>query len=302
MDRVQILYLSHLYYRLPAVIPYVVVGGHFWATMTNEAVKLDGGPRTGDFTATAESRTWDHRFYAGMAFLIAIGVFAGFTPTYYARSYFHSPAIPVWVQIHGAVFTGWMVLYLLQNLLAMNGGMRLHRNLGVVGIILSSSVVFFGSAVTLNAAREGRYFPFPDSYGLLAVSFGQMLLFAVFVSFGLLLRRDGETHKRLMLMAPQLFFFPAFGRLLHGINWLTIFLALSFFLAGPIYDLFRRRRVHTAYRWGVPLLILTMPPFSMMASHNSMFRHFTDSLTGHQMAPVPASMAPPAGHSGYVAR
>jgi hypothetical protein len=264
----------------------------FEGTMTNETVALDGGRKIGKFVATAESRTWDHRFYTLIAFLIAMGVFAGFTPTYYARSYFHSPAIPVWVQIHGAVFTGWIVLYLLQNLLAMNGGMRLHRSLGVVGIILAASVVFFGSAVTLSAAREGRCFPFPDSYGLLAVSFGQILLFAVFVSFGLLLRRDGQTHKRLMLMAPQLFFFPSFGRLLHGINWPTICLALCFFLAGPIYDIFSRRRVHAAYRWGVPLLILTMPPFSVMASHNSMWRHFTDSLTGHQTALVPARFAP----------
>jgi hypothetical protein len=261
-------------------------------TMANETVELDGKPKSGNFVAKAESRTWDHCFYTGMAFLIAVGVFAGFTPTYYARSYFHSPAIPLWVQIHGAVFTGWIALYLLQNLLAMNGGMRLHRNLGGVGIILSASVVFFGSAVTLSAAREGRYFPFSDSYGLLAVSFGQMLLFAVFVSFGLLLRRDGETHKRLMLMAPQLFFFPSFGRLLHGINWLTISLAVCLFLTGPIYDIFRRRHVHAAYRWGVPLLLLSMPPFSVMASHNSMWRHLTDSLTGHQTAPVPASVGP----------
>ena len=56
---------------------------------------------------------------------------------------------------------------------------------------------------------------------MLAISSGQMLLFAGFVSLGLLLRRDSETHKRLLMMAPMLFFFPAFGRLLHGINPLT---------------------------------------------------------------------------------
>lgn len=85
-----------------------------------------------------------------MAFAIAGGLFAGFLPTYYARSYFHSPAVPFWVEVHGAVFTAWMLLYLLQNLLAMNGGMKLPRNLGWSGAVLSSAVVVFGFAVFIR--------------------------------------------------------------------------------------------------------------------------------------------------------
>ena len=81
-----------------------------------------------------------------------------------------------------------------------------------------------------------------------------------------------------MLMAPMLFFFPSFGRLLHGINPLTLSLALGFYLAGPVYDWVTRRRVHTAYRWGVPLLILTMPPFPFMVSHAAAWHGFVDRL------------------------
>ncbi len=244
--------------------------------MANRTATLDHRPKLEAFVATAENRTRDHRFYSGMALAITIGVFAGFTRTYYARTYFNSPAIPLWVEIHGAVFTAWMLLYLLQNLLAMNGAMRLHRNLGLAGAILSAAVVFFGCAVTLSAGSAGRFFPFPDIYSHFAVNFSQMLLFAFLVSIGLLQRRDGETHKRLMLMAPQLFFFPAFGRLLHGINALTLLLALCFYLAGPLYDLLSRGRVHVAYRWGVPLLILTMPPFGVFESHAGLWRAFID--------------------------
>jgi len=225
-------------------------------------------------------KTLDHRFYTGMAFAMAAGVFAGFTPTYYARSYFHSPAIPLWVEIHGVVFTAWILFYLLQNLLAMNGGMKLHRNLGMVGGALAVGVVVLGTAVTVRAAMLGRFFPFPDSYSLLSVSIAQMALFAVFISIGLVKRRDGESHKRLIVMANQLFFFPAFGRLLHGVNGTTLLLAMCFFLAGPLYDLITRRRIHTAYRWGVPLLILTMPPFTVMASHLGLWRQLVEKLLG----------------------
>lgn len=241
-------------------------------------MRRGGGKKIKTFFVTSESRKRDHRFCTAMALATAAGIIAGFAPTYYARGYFHSPVIPFPVEIHGAIFTAWLILYLLQNLLAMYGGMRLHRNLGVVGLILCAGVVLSGSAVALRQARQGRFFPFPDTSSLLAVSFEQMLLFAVFVFSGLLLRRDGETHKRLMLMASQLFFFPSFGRLLHGINGLTIALALCFYFAGPIYDLYSRHRVHVAYLWGVPFLILTMPPFTVMASHAGVWRDFVSAL------------------------
>lgn len=100
-------------------------------------------------------RRVDHRFYTGMAFAISAGVFAGFTRTYYARSYFHSPAVPFWVHIHGLVFTAWILFYLLQNLLAMYGGMRLHRSLGILGGLLASAVVVLGLAEA-EARIRGR--------------------------------------------------------------------------------------------------------------------------------------------------
>ena len=223
-------------------------------------------------------RELDHRFFTGMALAIAAGVFAGFTRTYYAREYFHSPIVPFWVHVHGMIFTGWILFYLLQNLLAMYGKMKLHRSLGVLGGLLACGVVLMGTAVALRQARQGRFFPFPDVYSLLAVSFGQMALFAVFIYLGLRLRRDGETHKRLILMATQLFFFPAFGRLFQGIHPFTLSLAMCFYLAGPLYDLLSRGSVHRAYRWGVPLLIFTMPPFAVVASHTSAWHNLIDFL------------------------
>ena len=228
---------------------------------------------TQSIVPAARRRELDHRFYTGMAFAMAAGVFAGFMKTYYAKTYFHSPTIPFWVHVHGAVFTGWILYYLLQNLLAMYGQMRLHRSLGILGGLLASGVVVFGSAIALRQAHQGRFFPFPDEYSLLAVSFGQMTLFAIFIYFGLRLRRDPETHKRLILMSTQLFFFPAFGRLLRGINLLTLGIALCFYFAGPVYDLLSRGSIHRAYRWGVPLLVLSMPPFAVIASHASAWRY-----------------------------
>ncbi len=248
--------------------------------MANQVMAVEEHRSELSFAQGARRRKLDHRFYTVMAFAMAGGVFAGFARTYYAKSYFHTPEIPLWVHIHGAVFTAWIIFYLLQNLLAMNGGMKLHRKLGITGGVIATGVVLLGSAITVRQARGGNSFPFPDAYSLLAVSFAQMLLFGIFISLGLWLRRDSETHKRLILMSSQLFFFPAFGRLLHGINATTLSIAMCFYLAGPVYDLITRRRIHPAYRWGVPLLILTMPPFMVMLSQATLWHSIVARLIG----------------------
>jgi hypothetical protein len=232
------------------------------------------------FIPSAHSRRRDHRFYTFMALAMAAGIFGGFFPTYYGKTFVHTPAIPLIVHLHGAAFTAWILFYVLQNLLAMYGGMKLHRNLGIVGATIAAAVLVLGIAVSVRQTMQGRSFPFPDIYVSLGLSLLQMISFGVMITVALLLRRDGETHKRLILMATQMFFFPAFGRLLHGINLFTLALALCFYFAGPIYDLITRRSMQTAYRWGVPVLVLTMPPFAMLASRAPVWRHVVDRLVG----------------------
>ena len=115
--------------------------------MATGSEALGGVGRT-SIVKTERRRRLDHRFYLGMALAMGFGVFAGFTRTYYARSYFHSPAIPIWVHVHGAVFTGWMLFYILQCLLAMFGGMKLHRR------ALGSSAVYSPRVWSLREVRS----------------------------------------------------------------------------------------------------------------------------------------------------
>lgn len=68
---------------------------------------------------------------------------------------------------------------------------------------------------------------------------------------------------------PLQLFFLAFGRLPGGRGPLTMDLAVGLFCAGPIYDTLTRGSVQTTYKWSVPLLILTMPPFSVIGTHVS---------------------------------
>ena len=61
------------------------------------------------------------RFYTGMALAIALTVFAGFAPTYYLRPWFQSTPLGGLVHLHGLVFTGWVLLFLVQSTLIAAG-------------------------------------------------------------------------------------------------------------------------------------------------------------------------------------
>jgi hypothetical protein len=89
------------------------------------------------------------------------------------------------------------------------------------------------------------------------------VVFAALVGAGWYFRRSSQTHKRLMLMATAgALVGPGVSRLpfVSGKPPVIGMLALAFLLAGPVYDLVTRRRVHLAYVWSVLLALLAIPP------------------------------------------
>ena len=75
----------------------------------------------------------DRRFFSGMALLSAATVFAGFAPTYYLRAYTGAPLISPLAHVHVAVFTTWMVFFVIQTALIPAKRTRTHRQVGVYG-------------------------------------------------------------------------------------------------------------------------------------------------------------------------
>jgi hypothetical protein len=89
-----------------------------------------------------------------------------------------------------------------------------------------------------------------------------MILFSGFVAAALVLRRDRESHKRLMLLAYVSIVAAAVARL-PGVQRLGLpaffGLALLFVVAGIAYDVVSRGRVHRAYSWGGAVLVVSIP-------------------------------------------
>ena len=58
-------------------------------------------------------------FFSGMTVAFAVIVFIGFAPTYFLRPLSDQPGLPWLVHLHGALFSAWILLRLIQQLVAV---------------------------------------------------------------------------------------------------------------------------------------------------------------------------------------
>jgi hypothetical protein len=79
---------------------------------------------------------------------LSLLVLIGFTRTFYARALFELPPLPTTLQLHGAVFTAWFLLFVVQARLIATHRMRAHMTLGIVGALLAVLVVTIGAGTT----------------------------------------------------------------------------------------------------------------------------------------------------------
>jgi hypothetical protein len=212
------------------------------------------------FLPNAPQRVWDHRFYTGISLAIAAVVFAGFGRTYYLKAAFHTPQLSQLLHVHGAISTLWIVLYVAQNLLILNGKVSTHRRLGWALGALAVLLLILAVPVAIGSVKRGHFAPANDAYtSLLAFSFRNLFNFALLLGASIYWRRDAETHKRLALLAVvALFSDPAIGRLPISSPLILLLLFVAFHIAGPVYDLVVRHRIHRVYWWGVPYLLISI--------------------------------------------
>lgn len=198
-----------------------------------------------------------YRWFAVGAALIAV---AGFARTYYLRFLFQTPFLPPLVQIHGAIMTLWLVGFILQTWLIEARCVRLHQRLGVLMAALAVMVVVLGEILTVNGVkREGHLHKIGKFHYLLGINSVNLLLFAVLVGMGIVVRRKPDLHKRLMVLAAVTLLAPAVARivLLFTHKPLPQFLAFyaCLFLCVTV-DTLRHRRVHPVFAIGALVIIV----------------------------------------------
>jgi hypothetical protein len=220
-----------------------------------------------------------------MAIAMALTVFIGFAPTYYLRAYFGAPvtvsgttSLTPLAHLHGVLFTGWVLLFIVQTALVATHRVAVHRRLGMAGAWLAAAMVVVGVSTAIAGAARGAAPPGVDPLAFLAVPLFDMALFAGFVTTAILWRRHKETHKRLMLLAYVSIIVAAAARLPGVVSYgpLAFFgLAFVFALCGALYDLASRGRVHRVYLWGGAVLLVSVPA-RLAISETAAWRTFAE--------------------------
>jgi uncharacterized membrane protein YozB (DUF420 family) len=232
---------------------------------------------------------YDRTFYSGMAIAMALAVLIGFARTFYLSWYFGThgtitgaPFTPV-VRIHAALFTAWVLLFLVQTSLVATHRVAVHRRMGVVGAVLAGLMAVAGTTIALEAARRGSAPPGISPKQFLAIPLGDIAGFVVLVALALWLRRNKETHKRLMLLAYLAILAAAVARfpgvLPLGPLAFYGFTFIPFLAAAMIYDWVTRGRVHPVYLWGGGLLVASVP-LRLMISTTHTWQRVAEVLIG----------------------
>lgn len=211
--------------------------------------------------ASLPPTTREHRFFLGAAILVALVVFVGFAPTFYLRGAFQTDPLPRVFQIHGAVFSAWVILFVLQTALVSARRTALHRRLGWLGGALAVLMLVTGFLAAAAVVRRGTSMPgLPPPPIFFAVPFFDLVTFAALVGAGLSQRARPAYHKRLMLLATLAVLTAAVARLpgIAPIGLVGFFAVTDLvLLAGVAHDRMTRGRVHPAFAWGGLFLILS---------------------------------------------
>jgi len=230
----------------------------------------------------------DRKFYTGIAIAMLLTALFGFSRTYFfglisghARTI--TGRVPnTTVHLHALLFVSWLVLFIVQTSLIATHRVKVHRKLGYFGVALAAAMIVVGGRTAVESARLGAAPPGANSWSFIAIPFGDIATFAIFVIAAVLSRNNKDRHKRLMilasacLMAAPLARFP--GVLAIGALFSYV-LMLLFPIAGAVYDRRSRGRVHPVYWWGLALIVVgVMVRVALLGS--STWQHAMQSLFG----------------------
>jgi hypothetical protein len=199
-------------------------------------------------------------FFCGMTILILATVLLGFGKSYFLAGMFRAP-LPSWIiHVHGAAFTSWIVLLIVQTSLITVGRVDIHRRLGMIGFGLACAMVILGTMAATDLLRRSESAMNVDAKTFYAGTLGDMVIFAVLVFFAFRTRSNPATHKRLILIATITLMGAAINRwpfpILLQKPILIELIAYAFLLPLVLFDLWSWRRIHPATIWGGLFLIV----------------------------------------------
>ena len=213
-------------------------------------------------------------FYLFMSLLIVAVILYGFSFTV-GKNLIH-PAIPrPWIlYVHAAVFSSWLVFFVLQSTLVRSRKVQWHRRLGSFGVALGTLIPVVGVSTAVVMTRfDTARLHITDAESFLVVPLFDMVCFTSTFPLAVYWRKKPELHRRLMLVATCALTAAAFGRFPARILPGYLFYAGVdlLILLGLVRDLIVHRAAHRVYLFILPPFILGQTIVTYIAYHNVSF-------------------------------
>ena len=198
----------------------------------------------------------NQHFYFGMSLLIAAIVVWGFSHTINQNLIHATPTRPWILYLHGVVFSGWVVFFIVQSSLVRLHKVHVHRTLGWFGAAWGVAIVVLGVSTAISMTHfKILTLHLPDAWQFLIVPLWDITCFTIAFTLAILWRKKPEFHRRLMLITTCVLTAAAFGRFPALFNTFYAGVDLLIFL-GVARDLIVTRRIHPVYLYALPSLIV----------------------------------------------
>jgi hypothetical protein len=209
------------------------------------------------------ARRRDNRFYTTMGVVAFVVAMVGFNSTGRSALVGTGSFTPL-VEVHGALFLGWLFLFIVQSRLICGGRIALHRRLGVLGGALALAMIVVGYRASIEAARRGfKIDRLHDPLGFLIFPLGDLSAFAVLVALALWFRKRPMAHKRLMLLATigalmnaPLAHLIADFRTFDTMPFVILPPMIALLSASAVYDKLTLGKIHPVSLWGAIALFV----------------------------------------------
>lgn len=199
-------------------------------------------------------------FYFAMSLVFAALVIAGFGPTLDEKLIHPLVAPPTVLWYHGAVFSAWLIFYILQTALVRTRNVSIHRTIGWVGLGLIAIMLPLGLSTGVQMVHFEIYqLHVPHRYSFLAVPFFDVASFAVCALMAIWWRKKPDLHRRLVYFGTSALLVAAFARLDHAYMRAhsSFYLGSDFLIIlAMCRDQLVDGRVHKVYRIALPLYVV----------------------------------------------
>jgi len=239
-------------------------------------------------------RRW---FFPGMAMLMLATSIAGFAPGILDMAGRHEP-VSALAAIHGIIFLVWLLLFLVQSLLARSAPVIWHRRLGIASLFVLLVMVPIGYATAVAMVQRGSdlsgdqhvgfsaYGPSLDAQTASVFNLLDLGFFALLAAGAFWFRTRLAIHKRLMLFANIQLMGASVTHLLGHTGLLsggTVIGSFSaFLLVAVARDWVVDRRIHPLTAALAIISFVSLPMEASVISPSAIWHHLVDKLAGVQ--------------------